>query len=232
MELCSISLVHKEALRDVRSMPSLYLFVRQPIFLYYVVSIFHFNGFLKKFLSQLLQNMCKELKNLPKSVADKLKIRRDSITGELQVQCFVDQINQFLKVSMNCVCLHVCAYVCVRGYVRARCVLACLYVRVCMCACVVCACTSACAVCACVCVCVFCVAMCMCACTGMCVCVCVRVYPYVCVRGVCGRVCMYVCVCVRARYVHVHAWAFKCACGLCVCVCIYARPCVCVCTYE
>ena len=140
------------ARRKIYAIP---VFVRQatnlPILCCFDIS---FQWVFKIFLSQLLQNMCKELKNLPKSVADKLKIRRDSITDELQVQCFVDQINQFLKVSMNCVCLHVCAYVCVRGYVRmhvcARCVLACLYVRVCMCACAIRACTCACAVCACV----------------------------------------------------------------------------------
>ncbi|XP_032219569.1 protein dispatched homolog 3 isoform X1 [Nematostella vectensis] len=40
---------------------------------------------------------CHELKTLPQSVVDKLRIRRSAVTGEIEVHCFVDKMNKYLK---------------------------------------------------------------------------------------------------------------------------------------
>ena len=106
------------------------------------------------------------------------------------------------QLSVLCVCVSVCVFVCM-------CV-------VCMCVlCVVCVCVL------CVCVCVLCVYVCvLCVCVCVCLCVCVCVCVFVCVVCVC--VCV-VCVCVVCVYVCVVCVC--CVCVLCVYVCVV---CVCV----
>lgn len=38
------------------------------------------------------------MRNLPAAEVDKLKIRRNTVTNELELECFVDRINAYMQV--------------------------------------------------------------------------------------------------------------------------------------
>ena len=44
------------------------------------------------------QDFCSRLRNLSAAEVDKLKIRRNAVTNELEIECFVDRINAYMQV--------------------------------------------------------------------------------------------------------------------------------------
>lgn len=50
------------------------------------------------FSSNSLKEFCKEIKNLPEKKIQNLRIRRNAITGEPEIQCFIDRLNDYLQV--------------------------------------------------------------------------------------------------------------------------------------
>lgn len=50
------------------------------------------------FSSNSLKEFCKEIKNLPENKIQNLRIRRNAITGEPEIQCFIDRLNDYLQV--------------------------------------------------------------------------------------------------------------------------------------
>lgn len=44
------------------------------------------------------QDFCKELKNLPEQQIKDLRIRRNAVTGEPEIQCFMERLNDYLQV--------------------------------------------------------------------------------------------------------------------------------------
>ena len=47
----------------------------------------------------LLKDFCKELKNLPDHQIRNLRIRRNAVSGEPEIQCFMERLNEYLQVS-------------------------------------------------------------------------------------------------------------------------------------
>ncbi|ELU17207.1 hypothetical protein CAPTEDRAFT_226825 [Capitella teleta] len=48
-----------------------------------------------------LLNFCDELRNLDDEMVDKLKVRRDSATGELQVKCYLENMEAFYETELQ-----------------------------------------------------------------------------------------------------------------------------------
>ena len=46
-----------------------------------------------------LQDLCTKLKKMSKEEKDRLHIRDDLVTGESEVECFIDEMNTFYQVS-------------------------------------------------------------------------------------------------------------------------------------
>ena len=45
------------------------------------------------------QDLCRKLKKMPKEEKDGLHIRDDLVSGESEVECFIDEMNTFYQVS-------------------------------------------------------------------------------------------------------------------------------------
>ena len=46
----------------------------------------------------LYKDFCKELKNLPDHQIRNLRIRRNAVSGEPEIQCFMERLNEYLQV--------------------------------------------------------------------------------------------------------------------------------------
>lgn len=47
----------------------------------------------------LFKDFCKELKNLPDQQIRNLRIRRNAVSGEPEIQCFMERLNEYLQVG-------------------------------------------------------------------------------------------------------------------------------------
>lgn len=46
----------------------------------------------------LIKNLCKEIKNIPKDEERKLHLRRSQVTGDIEIECIFQRVNEFLTV--------------------------------------------------------------------------------------------------------------------------------------
>lgn len=51
-----------------------------------------------------MQDFCKNIKNLPESKINSLKLRRSEITGQLETECFLERMNEYMIVSYISAC--------------------------------------------------------------------------------------------------------------------------------
>ena len=62
---------------------------------------YYFNLPLKKF--------CESLKDLPEDQVSSLKLRRNEVTGEIETKCFLERMDEYLKVSStDLICADCC----------------------------------------------------------------------------------------------------------------------------
>ena len=47
-----------------------------------------------------LKDFCKNLKALPEDKINSLKLRRSEVTGEIETECFLERMDEYLEVSL------------------------------------------------------------------------------------------------------------------------------------
>ena len=51
-----------------------------------------------KYSSNSQKEFCKKIKNLPENQIENLRIRRNAVTGEPEIQCFMERLSEYLQV--------------------------------------------------------------------------------------------------------------------------------------
>lgn len=48
----------------------------------------------------IFQGLCSKIRNLQQNNLDRLKIRRSLVTGDVQLQCLLERMNEYLRVGI------------------------------------------------------------------------------------------------------------------------------------